>query len=98
MFDDPDALTSSDRRHYPGCAACQARYAGMAEDARAVATLLATPDAKVDAASAVQRIHAAPPAKPRFGFTLPILRPAARTTFVGLPPPTLLAVLAANAS
>lgn len=97
MFDDPDALTSSDRRHYADCAGCQARYADMAEDARAVATLLATPDVKVDAASAFQRIQAAPAAKPRFGFTLPILRPASRTMIAGLVAATLLVVLVATA-
>lgn len=97
MFDDPDALTSSDRRHYAECAVCQARYAGMAEDARAVATLLATPDVKVDAVSAFQRIQSAPAAKPRFGFTLPILRPASRTMFAGLAAATLLVVLVATA-
>jgi hypothetical protein len=95
MFDDPDALTSADRRHYADCADCQARYAGMAEDARAVAVLLAAPDVKVDTASAFQRIQAAPAAKPRFGFTLPILRPASRTMFAGLAAATLLVVLAA---
>ncbi len=97
MFDDPDALTSSDRRHYADCPDCHARYAGMAEDARAVATLLATPDVKVDAASAFQRIQAAPAAKPRFGFTLPILRPASRTMFAGLAAAALLVVLVATA-
>ena len=97
MFDDPDALTSSDRRHYADCPDCQARYAGMAEDARAVATLLATPDVKVDAASAFQRIQAAPAAKPRFGFTLPILRPASRSMFAGLAVAALLVVLVATA-
>ena len=95
MFDDPDALTSADRRHYADCAECQARYAGMAEDARAVAILLAAPDVNVDTASAFQRIQAAPAAKPRFGFTLPILRPASRTMFAGLAAATLLVVLVA---
>ena len=97
MFDDADALTSSDRRHYADCPDCKAGYAGMAEDARAVATLLATPDVKVDAASAFQRIQAAPAAKPRFGFTLPILRPASRTMFAGLAAAALLVVLVATA-
>jgi hypothetical protein len=69
----------------------------MAEDARAVATLLATPDVKVDAASALQRIQAAPAAKPRFGFTLPILRPASRTMFAGLAAAALLVVVVATA-
>ena len=95
MFDDPDALTSADRRHYADCADCQARYAGMAEDARAVAILLAAPDVKVDTTSAFQRIQSAPAAKPRFGFTLPILRPASRTMFAGLAAATVLVVLAA---
>ncbi len=97
MFDDPDALTSSDRRHYADCTDCQARYAGMAEDARVIATLLATPDVKVDAVSAFERIQAAPAAKPRFGFTLPILRPASRTMFAGLAAAALLVVVVATA-
>ena len=78
MFDDPDALTSSDRQHYAGCAGCQARYAGMADDARAVATLLAAPDLQPDAASAFKRVQSAPAVKPRFGFSLPILPEATR--------------------
>jgi hypothetical protein len=81
MFDDPDALTASDRSHYVDCTDCQARYAGMAEDARAVATLLGAPELEVDAASALKRVQAAPAAKPRFGFSLPIISPASRTTF-----------------
>ncbi len=97
MFDDPDALTSSDRRHYAGCADCQARYTAMAEDARAVATLLAAPELKVDAASALGRIQAAPAAKPRFGVTLPILRPASRTMFAGLAAAALLVALVVTA-
>jgi len=97
MFDDPDALTSSERRHYADCADCQARYAGMAEDARAVATLLSAPDLKVDAGSAFQRVQAAPAAKPRFGLTLPILRPASRTMFAGLAAAAVLVVVVATA-
>lgn len=97
MFDDPDALTSSDRRHYADCADCQARYAGMADDAREVATLLAAPELKVDAASAFQRVQAAPAAKPRFGFSLPILRPASRTMLVALAAAALLVALVATA-
>jgi len=84
MFDDPDALTSSDRQHYASCAGCQARYAGMADDARAVATLLAAPDLQPDVASAFKRVQSAPAAKPRFGFSLPILRPSSRPMFVGV--------------
>ena len=84
MFDDPDALTGSDRRHYADCRDCQARYTGMADDARATATMLAAPELKLDVASAFKRVQAAPAARPRFGFSLPILRPASRTMFAGL--------------
>ena len=73
MFDDPDALAGSDRRHYVDCARCQARYTGMADDARAVATLLVAPELTLDVASALKRVGAAPAAKPRFGFRLPIV-------------------------
>lgn len=84
MVDDPDALTSADRRHYADCAGCQARYSGMAEDARATATMLSAPELKLDVAAAFKRVQAAPAAKPRFGFSLPILRPASRPMFAGL--------------
>ena len=84
MFDDPDALTSSDRRHYAGCADCQARSAGMADDARTVATMLAAPELEPDLASAFKRVRSAPAAQPRFGFSLPILRPSSRPMFAGL--------------
>ena len=97
MFDDPDALTGSDRRHYVDCADCQARYTGMADDARAVATLLATPELKVDAGSALERVQAAPAAKPRFGFSLPILSPASRPMFAGLAAAAVLVALVVTA-
>jgi hypothetical protein len=84
MFDDPDALTGTDRRHYADCAECQARYTGMADDARAVATLLTAPELNTDVAAAFNRVKAAPAAKPRFGFSLPVLRPASRPMFAGM--------------
>ncbi|HEV2140407.1 MAG TPA: hypothetical protein VGT01_04380 [Candidatus Dormibacteraeota bacterium] len=84
MIDDPDAISGSDRAHYVDCTDCQARHSGMADDARAVATMLATPDLKVDVASAFKHVQLAPAAKPRFGFSLPILRPASRTMLAGL--------------
>ena len=97
MFDDPDALTGSDRTHYASCAECQARYTGMAEDARSAATLLAAPELKLDLASAFNRVQAAPAAKPRFGFSLPILRPASRPMFAGLAAAVVLAALVVTA-
>lgn len=77
-FDDEDALTDSDARHYSACADCQARYAAFADDAQAVAGVLAVPDLKVDVASAFSRVRSAPAAQPRFGIRLPIVRPASR--------------------
>ena len=97
MFDDPDALTGSDRRHYVDCAGCQARYSGMADDARAVATLLAAPELRLDVASALKRVEAAPAAKPRFGFSLPILSPASRPMFAGLAAAAVLVALVVTA-
>ena len=84
MIDDRDAISGSDRQHYVDCKDCQARHSGMADDARAVATLLAAPELKVDVASAFKQVQQAPSAKPRFGFSLPILRPASRTMLAGL--------------
>jgi hypothetical protein len=77
-FDDEDALTDSDTRHYGTCAGCQSRYASLAEDARAVSSMLATPDVKVDTAAALNRVRSAPAAQPRFGIRLPIMRPVSR--------------------
>jgi hypothetical protein len=81
LVDDPDALTGSDRRHYMDCAACQARNQGMADDARTAATLLSAPELQLDVATAFKHVQAAPAAKPRFGFSLPILRPATQQMF-----------------
>ena len=97
MFDDPDALTGSDRRHYVDCAGCQARYSGMADDARAVATLLATPELKLEVTAALKRVEAAPAAKPRFGFSLPILSPASRPLFAGLAAAAIMVALVVTA-
>jgi hypothetical protein len=83
-FDDEDALTDSDIRHYSACAECQSRYAELADDARAVAGVLAVPDLKVDVASALNRVRTAPEAQPRFGIRLPIMRPASRSILSGL--------------
>jgi hypothetical protein len=77
-FDDEGSLTGSDAAHYAACADCQARYTVLADDARAVAGVLAVPDMKVDVAAAFNRVRSAQAAQPRFGFRLPILRPASR--------------------
>jgi hypothetical protein len=92
-FDDEDALTDSDIRHYGACADCQARYATLADDARAVAGVLAVPDFKVDVASAFNRVRSAPAAQPRFGVRLPIMRPSARPALGVLAAATLIFAL-----
>jgi hypothetical protein len=97
LVDDPDALTGSDRRHYMDCATCQARNKGMADDAQAAATLLSAPELKLDVATAFKRVQTAPAAKPRFGFSLPILRPSTRPMFAGLGAAAIVVALAITA-
>lgn len=92
-FDDEDALTDSDIRHYSACAECQSRYAELAEDARAVAVVLAVPELNVDVASALNRVRSAPEAQPRFGIRLPIVRPASRPIMGGLAAAALIVAL-----
>jgi hypothetical protein len=78
MVDDPDVHSGADARHFETCADCQARYKAVSEDARAIASLMTAPDLKVDVASAFNRVQAAPTARPRFGFRLPVMRPGSR--------------------
>ncbi len=89
MVDDPDAH-GADARHFETCVECQARYETVAEDARAITSLLAAPELKVDVALAFDQVQSAPAAQPRFGFRLPVLRPGSR--------PMLLAMAAAVAA
>ena len=92
-LDDEDALSDSDIRHYSACAECQSRYAELAEDARAVAVVLAVPELNVDVASALNRVRSAPAAQPRFGIRLPIMRPASRPIMGGLAAAALIVAL-----
>jgi hypothetical protein len=78
MVDDPDAHSGADARHLESCADCKARYETVAGDARAITSLLAAPELKVDVAAAFNRVRSAPAARPRFGFRLPVVRPGAR--------------------
>ena len=77
MVDDPDTIAAPERDHFAGCAECKARFDTMSDDAKGVDALLATPATSFDASSAYRRFSAKP-ARPRFGFHLPILRPASR--------------------
>src|SRR5450756_2793573 len=84
MADDPGVHSGADARHFKTCAECQARYKTVSEDARAIASLMTTPDLKVDVASAFSRVRLAPAARPRFGFRLPVLRPGSRPMVLAL--------------
>jgi hypothetical protein len=84
MVDDPDAQTDAEGRHYAGCADCQARFATMADDARAIVTMLAVPKLDVDVPAAFKRVTSAPDAQPRFGIRLPVMRPASRPLIFAL--------------
>jgi hypothetical protein len=81
IVDDPDAKTGADALHLENCAECQARLKTVAEDARAVAALLAVPDVKVDVARAFSQVSSAPAAQPKFGIRLPLGRPVSRPLF-----------------
>jgi len=91
MVDDPDAVAGPDREHFAGCADCKARFAGMESDAMSANALLATPETHFDANTAYRRMTAQP-ARPRFGFRLPILRPASRAMVAALALVVLVAV------
>jgi hypothetical protein len=78
MVDEPDAHGGADARHLETCADCKARYSTVSQDARAISSLLAAPELKVDIASAFNRVRTAPAARPRFGFRLPMMRPGSR--------------------
>jgi hypothetical protein len=78
IVDDPDANNGADTRHLESCPACQARLKPVAEDARSITSLMAAPELNLDVASAFNRVQAAPAARPRFGFRLPVARPGSR--------------------
>lgn len=95
-FDDQDALTGSDARHYATCTECQTRYTAFADDARFAASALAAPDLKVDVGSAFKHVRSAPEARPRFGIRMPIIRPASRPILGGLAAAAVLVLLIAT--
>ena len=78
MFDDPDAKVGADASHLETCGECQARLKAVGDDARAIATLLAVPEPRVDVDAALARITREPKAQPALGLRFPIIRPAAR--------------------
>ena len=93
MLDDPDAITAPEREHFSTCADCKARRDSLGADARQAADLLAVPATGFDAAAAYKRITAEP-ARPRFGFRLPIIKQSARPILGGLALAVAVAVVA----
>lgn len=91
MLDDPDAITEPEREHFASCGECKTRQEALAADAREAAALLTAPAASFDAGAAYKRF-AARPERPRFGFRLPILRPAGRAMVAALALVVLVAV------
>lgn len=90
IYDDPDAKTGADALHLENCVECQTRLKAVSDDARAVSTLLAVPDVKVDVGRAFSQVSSAPAAQPKFGVRLPLGRPGSR--------PLILAFAAAIAA
>lgn len=76
MVDDPDA-PGADSAHLESCRECQARFRAVADDAGAIATLLAVPEARVDVSRAYQRVISAPRSQPAL-IRFPLLRPVTR--------------------
>src|SRR6266853_1915131 len=66
----------------------------MADDAQAAATMLSAPELKLDVATAFKRVQTAPAAKPRLGFSLPVLRPSTRPMFAGFGAAAIVVALA----
>ena len=77
MVDEPEAH-GADARHFETCTECQARFKAVADDARAITSLMAAPELKLDVESAFNRVQSAPAARSRFGFRLPVFRPGSR--------------------
>ena len=94
MFDDPNAVTGTEREHFASCGECQDRYAKTSADATDATRLLAVPAATFDADAAYKRVSEAPSRQPRFGFRLPILRQSARRPIAVLAFAVTLAVIA----
>jgi len=55
------------------------------------------PELEPDVVSAFNRVQAAPAAKPRFGFSLPILRPSSRPMFAGVAAAAIVLALVVTA-
>src|SRR5579859_1350720 len=78
MLDDPDTITAADRSHFAGCTQCQGLRSRIDSDAKSVALLMERPEPAVDVAAALARVQQSTPARRRFDFRIPLLRPIAR--------------------
>ena len=91
MVDDPDAVAAPEREHFAGCADCKARFDTMSADAQSATQLLALPASGFDANDAFRRFNTHT-TRPRFGFHLPIVRPASRAMLAAVALVVLVAV------
>jgi hypothetical protein len=92
MVDDPDARAGADAAHLDGCAECKARFAGISDDARSIATLLTVPDARIDVSRAFAQVSRAPRSQPAL-VRLPVLRSPVRPMRLALVAAVMIAAL-----
>jgi hypothetical protein len=99
MFDDPNAVTGTEREHFASCTDCKVRYEKTSADATDAARLLTVPAATFDADAAYKRVTATPSSQsPRFGWRLPVLRQSSRRPIAILAFAVVLAVIATAAA
>ena len=58
IYDEPLALTAADQAHFDGCAECKARFASIAQGARAATALLSVPGFTPESAGALKAVRA----------------------------------------
>jgi hypothetical protein len=58
IYDEPLALTAADQAHFDGCADCKARFASIAQAARATTALLSVPGFEPQAAQVLASLRA----------------------------------------
>jgi hypothetical protein len=92
MVDDPDARAGADAAHLDGCAECKARFAGISDDARSIATLLTVPDAHIDVSRAFAQVSRAPRSQPAL-VRLPVFRSPVRPMRLALVAAVMVAAL-----
>jgi hypothetical protein len=92
MVDDPDARVGAGAAHLDGCAECKVRFERISDDARSIATLLAVPDAHIDASRAFAQVSRAPRSRPAL-VRLPVFRSPVRPIRLALVAAVMVAAL-----